>query len=439
MQWRRRGSDQVRLARLSAADWDRIALTAVIAGAVIRAAWVLALHPPVDYVYSDMEGYVDRAVKLASGGPLQRYDAFYPPGTHILLAIPLFIFGTDRTGLWAGALLWWALSSFVPLAMWRFSRYHLTIAAAALTAVFVSLWPIQITYSGYFLSETPSLAFLLGSLWLAARAAAVPSARSFLAAGLLGGIAIVNRPALAANLLVALAALSARTRIRAAAAIGVGAAAIIALVIVHNSVAAGKLTFISENSGLVFWGGHCDVRTVRTGDPSTTFFTFSSPPALQRGSGKDFTFTDHLVWDQDFFYGMAFDCIRADGVAHLRTLARGVLDMTLTSVPWPQVDEPDLGTRIAFVNAMFSVAIPFIVIGSVWVIRERRRRGQPAGEAVMLAHFACVLVTALIFYGDPRYREVYDVFALALAGAILARLIGEPPSPERETAALVGG
>ena len=429
----------MRLARLSAADWDRIALVAVVVGAVIRAAWVLSLHPPVDYAYSDMGGYVDRAVKLASGGPLQRYDAFYPPGTHILLAIPLFIFGTDRTGLWAGALLWWALSSFVPLAMWRFARYHLTIAAAALTAVFVSLWPIQITYSGYFLSETPSLAFLLASLWLAARASLAPAGRSFLVAGLLGGLAIINRPALAANLLVAIAAFSARVRVRAVAAIGIGAAAVIALVVVHNSVAAGKLTFISENSGLVFWGGHCDVRTVRTGDPSTTFFTFSSPPALQRGSGKDFTFTDHLVWDQDFFYGMAFDCIRADGIGNLRTLARGVLDMTLTSVPWPQVDEADLGPRIGFVNAMFSVAIPFIVIGSIWLIRERRRRGQPAGEAVMLAHFACVLVTALVFYGDPRYREVYDVFALALAGALVARLIVDRPPPQFETAVQVGG
>ncbi len=77
-----------RLARL---DWDRIALWAVIAGAVIRVAWVLALHPPVDHVYSDMGGYVDRAVKLASGRPLDRSDAFYPPGTHILLAIPLVI------------------------------------------------------------------------------------------------------------------------------------------------------------------------------------------------------------------------------------------------------------------------------------------------------------------------------------------------------------
>ncbi|HUQ41374.1 MAG TPA: glycosyltransferase family 39 protein, partial [Candidatus Limnocylindrales bacterium] len=159
------------LGRISAPRWDRIALIAVIAGAVIRAAWVLSLHPPLDYVYSDMGGYVDRAVKLALAHPLDRYDAFYPPGTHWLLALPLAIFGTDRTGLWAGAVLWWAMSALTPLAMWRFGRYHLTIPAAALTAVFVSFWPIQIAYSGYFLSETPSLALLVASLWLTSRAA----------------------------------------------------------------------------------------------------------------------------------------------------------------------------------------------------------------------------------------------------------------------------
>lgn len=430
----------VRLSGLSNARWDRIALIAVIAGAVIRAAWVLSLHPPLNYVYSDMGGYVDRAVKLASGAGIERYDAFYPPGTHWLLAAPLFIFGTDRTGLWAGAVLWWAFSAFTPLAMWRFTRYHLTIPAAALTAILVSFWPIQIAYSGYFLSETPSLALLLGSLWLAARAATVRGVRGFVGSGLLGGLAVANRPALVANLIVAIASIRGWARIRAIEGIGLGVIAVLSIVIVHNSVAAGKPTFLSENSGLTFWLGHCDVRMVKTGDPKNGpyYFEFGAPPAIQRGSGKDYTFTDHLVWDQDFFYGLAFDCIRRDGIAHLRTLARGVFDMTLTSIPWPMVVESDLGARMAFTNALFSVMLPFILIGAVWLIRERRRRREPVGEAVMLAHFACVLLTALLFFGDPRFRQPYDVFALALVAALGAYFFVQRRARATETSPLLG-
>jgi 4-amino-4-deoxy-L-arabinose transferase-like glycosyltransferase len=430
----------VRLSRISNARWDRIALIAIVAGAVIRAAWVLSLHPPLDHVYSDMGGYVDRAVKLASGGGIDRYDAFYPPGTHWLLAVPLFIFGTDRTGLWAGAVLWWALSAFTPLAMWRFTRHHLTIPAAALTAIFVAFWPLHIAYSGYFLSETPSIALLVGSLWLAARAAAARSLRGSVGAGVLGGLAVANRPALIANLVVAIVSIPRTTRVRALQGIGVGAAAVLAIVILHNSVAAGKLTLTSENSGLTFWIGHCDVHAVRTTDPRTgAFFEFSSPPAFQRGSGKDYAFTDHMVWDQDFFYAMAFDCIRQDGIAHLRTLARGVFDMTLTSVPWPMAVEGDLGARIGMANALFSITLPAILIGAVWLIRERRRRREPAGEAVMLAHFACVLLTAVLFFGDPRYRQPYDLFALALAAALIAYFFVGKRARATETSPLLDG
>ena len=428
------------LSRISNARWDRIALIAVIAGAVIRAAWVLALHPPLDHLYSDMGGYVDRAVKLASGGGLDRYDAFYPPGTHWILAVPLYIFGFDRTGLWAGAVVWWALSAFTPLAMWRFARHHLTIPAAALTAIFVSFWPIHIAYAGYFLSETPSMALLVGSLWLAARASVTRSLGGSLSAGVLGGLAVANRPALIANLAVAIVSVPRAARMRALEGIGLGAAAILAIVVLHNSAAAGKLTLTSENSGLTFWIGHCNVHAVKTTDPSTgAFFEFSSPPAFQRGSGKDYEFTDHMVWDQDFFYAMAFDCIRQDGVAHLRTLARGVLDMTLTSVPWPMAVEPDLGPRIAFTNALYSVALPVILAGAVWLIRERRRRGEPAGEAVMLAHFACVLLTALLFFGDPRYRQPYDLFELALAASLIAYFFVARRARATETSPLLDG
>jgi 4-amino-4-deoxy-L-arabinose transferase-like glycosyltransferase len=430
----------VRLGRLSAADWDRIALGAVITGAIVRAVWVLALHPPLDFVYSDMNFYVARAAKFAEGGALERFDAFYPPGTHWLLAVPFYVFGTDRTGLWAGTVLWWALSALTPLAMWRFARYHLSVPAAAVTALLVALWPIHIAYSGYFLSETPALALLLGSLWMAEHAAASRSIVDHLRAGVLGGLAVANRPALFANLLVAVLSLPRRVLARAAAAMGVGAAAVLALVIVHNTLAAGKFTLVSENSGLTFWLGQCDVQLVFLGDRSVgPYFEIGPPPSIQRDVGKVVTLPDHLPWDQDYFIREGLACIRDRGIGQLRTFARGVLDMTLTAIPWPMSQERDLGPRIGFVNALYSVALPFILVGGVWLARERRRLGRRGGEAVMLAHLGCVLFTALIFTGDPRYRAPYDVFGLALAAALLVHLFVERRPPEVETGVRMAG
>lgn len=420
---------------MTSVHWHRLALGAIALGAFLRVVWVLGLHPPMDFIYSDMKTYVDTAIRFADGGSLDRYDAFYPPGTHLLLAVPLFIFGTDRTGLWAGAVLWCALSAFTPYAMWRFARYHLTTAAAALTAVFVALWPLHISYAGYFTSETPALAFLVASLWLVAAAASGRHAMSALRAGILGGVAMANRPALGLNALVAIASAPGATRVRTAAAYGAGAAVILALVVLHNSLAAGKPTFLSENGGLTFFIGRCDVLRVETGDSSTgRHFVFAAPPALERGSGRTYRMTSPLVWEQEAFFRMGLDCIREDGVAHLRTVARGVFDMTLTSKPWPQVDEADHGARITIVNTLFSVALPFIVVGAIGLIRERRRRGRASGEAVMLAHLACVLATAVLFFGDPRFRTPYDVFALALLAALIAHRLFDRDAPTERAA-----
>jgi 4-amino-4-deoxy-L-arabinose transferase-like glycosyltransferase len=421
----------VHLARINAARWEQFALIAIVIGVVIRAAWVLALHPPLEHIYSDMEGYVDRAVKLASGGALERYDAFYPAGTHWILAVPLFIFGTDVRGLWGGAVLWWALSSVTPLAMWRFARYKLTVSAAALTAIFASLFPIPIAYAGFFMSETPALALLAGSLWLAARAEVMGGMRRFIASGLVGGLAAANRPALVLNIAVAALTAARGLGARAIAGLFIGTAAVLVLLAAHNTLATGRLTLLSENSGLAMWIGQCDVHLVKLGNPDGgPYFEFGSPPATQRGTGRDYVFPDHLPWDQGFFYEQTLACIRSNGIAHLRTLAQAVIDTTLTTRPWPPSQEADLGDRIAFTNALWSAALPFVIGGGLWLIRQRRRRGEPAGEAVMLWHFACVLVTTLLFIGDPRYRSLYDVFGLAVAAGILSYLFLERPSEE---------
>src|SRR2546427_3618080 len=106
--------------------WDRFAAVSIAGGAVLRAVFTLWIHPPLDYVYSDMGGYVTRAVRLATGARLNRFDTFYPPGTHIVLSLPLRIFGTGRAGMWAASILMLLISCSVPLLAWRFATRLMT-------------------------------------------------------------------------------------------------------------------------------------------------------------------------------------------------------------------------------------------------------------------------------------------------------------------------
>ena len=397
----------------------------LIIGAAVRIIWGLVIHPPLDFIFSDMQGYVDRAKRVASGAAPERYDAFYPPGGHILLSIPIKLFGPDRAGLWAGAVLWCALSIAVTWLAWWLARQLLTPVAAALTAAFCAFWPLYITYGAFFSSEVPSLAFMLAALCVAVRATRAGGyngAIFALMAGILGGVAAAIRPQWMLNLLVvaALLLLKFRRHIAPLASFALGVALVLGLVVQYNSRAAHQLTSISENSGLVFFIGHCDAHDVTTVNKGVTF-GFGPPPASQTNRGGSYTFEDRDIWDQAFFYRQGWDCIRRDGAHHLLVLAQNVVDMTVITIPWPQSNNAH-GERdiVQAANLIYCALLPWIVIEALFLIRRRRRAGQPAGEAIMLAHLACAIPLAILTFGDPRYRSVYDVFGLALLAALLA-------------------
>ena len=397
-----------------------MAIAAIAAGAIFRFVWVLIVHRPFDYAYSDMGGYVGRAMRLAEGGSFERYDAFYPPGTHFLLGGVFKIFGPEQRGLWAGAVVWALLSAAAPFFMWRLARLLLTPPAAALTAVFTAAWPLHATSAGYFLSETPSLAFLLASLWAGYAAVQAQGRRALVlagVAGLLGGVAVTMRPQFLLNLLVLAGAwVIVERRLRLLATFAAGCAVAIGGALTHNALVAGKPTGISENSGITFFIGQCEVHTVRAAGGGQ----FGPPPANQQNRGNIYDFPDHEVWDQGFFFRKGLECIREDGLSHVELWARSVPDMLWTSIIWPQVNEEGVREPMNVTNVLYAVLLPLILIGTLLVIRDRRRRGEPSGELILLLHLATVLVTAFVFFGDPRFRMPYDFFGLALLAAVLA-------------------
>jgi len=410
-------------------DWNTIALAAVGVGATLRAIWILVLHHPFapQYIYSDMDGYVSRA-KALSLGQFTHYAAFYPPGTHALIAFPLELFGRGRAGFWGAAVLWWLLSSLTPFFAWRLARVLLTPTAAALTAVFVSVWPLYILYTGYFTSETPAIAFIDAALWLGYRArfgagrAAIGSAA---AAGLFGMAALACRPQLSFNMLIlGVPLLRRREQLAKAAALALSAAVVFGAVVVNNSKATGKFTpQLNQDTALAFFIGHCNASFVSTADyRRLLFFGFGPPPAIQQGTGRVYRFTGRDIWDESFFFRRGLKCIRHDGIGHTTLIARHLADMTATSTPWPLIDDKGVRSLAQATNFLYTLSLPVILVAGFLLAREKRRAGQrPTGEGILLAHFSCVLIVALFAFGDPRFRLPYDLFALALLGAVLAR------------------
>lgn len=381
---------------------------------------MLGLHPPFDFVFSDMEGYVGRAMHVASGGEPARWLVLQPPGTHLLLALPMKLLGTERAGVWGGAVLWWTFSSLTPLLAWRLSRHLLGVVAAAISAVLSALYPLNITFGGFFSAETPSITLLLATLLLAFhlhRAEGRRRVELSLYLGIGMGSVLVVRPQLLFNLLLIGIPLLAGFR-RHPAALGtllVGGLLVVGPVFTLNARAAGEFVGISDYDGFNFFFGHCDARLVRAGPT----YAPGSPVNLQLDRGIEYSFPDHPPGDKSFYFGKAFDCIGEDGLGHLAHMARNVRELTYTTIPHPHEFDPARGF-IRLVNTAYSILLPVIVAGTLLAIRRDRRQGKQNHRGLLLLHLVCMIPLATLFFGDPRYRFVFDVFGLMLLAALIA-------------------
>lgn len=183
-----------RSAFLSRLPPDRRFLLLLLAlGLVTRFAWVLWIHPPVDYVFSDMAKYVHRAQALAEDGFVwgDRTLAWQAWGTHYILAVPLKLFGKDN--LVAGSVLWATMGALtVPLAYLVGCRVSSSPLLAKIVGVAALVWLPSLSNSGSFLSETPFLFFQLWSTyWLLCT---LQDGKRAVGAGLVSAVALAVRP-----------------------------------------------------------------------------------------------------------------------------------------------------------------------------------------------------------------------------------------------------
>ena len=159
-----------------------------------RLVWVLVVHPPGNYVFSDMNMYVKRATDLAVHGPRSgvRDLAWQAFGTHYLLAGVFKIFGPGAPYR-AAAVVWGLLgAAAVPLTYLLACRVLPTARLAAIAGVLALVWYPNLSTTGFFLSETPFLcAQLLSAYWLVR---VVQEGKMAWAAGVASALCFMLRP-----------------------------------------------------------------------------------------------------------------------------------------------------------------------------------------------------------------------------------------------------
>jgi hypothetical protein len=394
-------------------------LTAV--GTVIRVLFVLTVHRPMDFDYSDMHSYIERARQMATpDSQTSIYDWYYPSGSAFFIHIWLRLFGIKAGFVVAGVVQALLASVEIPLLYLATARFFSRQVALGAAALFTFHY-LSIGYAGFFMSEN----YLAIGL-ISACALFVPERPlRLLGAGLMLGLG-----AWAKSQAVLLAPLWAvvlfwQGRRLGAALVMLGCFGVVIPVSIYVSVKNHQPTFVSYNGGQTFALAHCPIREISYSDPiSHTGAMFTLPVQNQRFERGDVEaswgsahYTEPFS-NSKFYMREGFKCIQRYPLHVVRQAFYHLAD-TFCGPPWSlTMPWPDSHTAFRPFSLISNLFVSLIIAPLAFVGLWWRRREQAMWLFFGLPVLS-VLASAVLFHGDSRFRCPYDFcFFIAACAAV---------------------
>jgi len=426
------------VARLHRYRWT-IAL--FVAALVVRLHWNLVVHPPGDYIYSDMRGYVLRADQILDDPwtPIE-YHAFFPYGTHLLIAAMKWVFGREN---YEAIAVLWALMGAATVAMAHRAALRMSSVrwVPAVTGVILVAYYPLISLSGYFLSETGFAFGLAGTTLFLLRMCDRGRWSDALLAGAFAAFGMTFRP----QLLVSGAAFVAwwlvlgrrflpKVTFTRIVALGVPLVLVLGVSAARLHHHTGRWGLVSENGSFNKVMGRCHNKLIiATPDaPGRVRTSFSPPPLIQlmnRGRdaagtwpqlepvmGVDFEYEGYVgdaVKHQEFID----ECERRSGWRkQLEFKVVNALLLWRWNVMWPDSGKAPFRAgaewwterveRWLMRPSLLSLLLPLGFL--LWPARLLR-------PAIVSLHLCAMVLVGALYFGDPRSRSTYDPFAIMLA------------------------
>lgn len=420
---------------------ERWLIAVFLAALVVRLHWNLVVHPPGDYLTSDMGGYVNRADRLLAA-PLEprEYAAFFPFGTHLMVAGLKWIFGGESypaIGIlyaFIGAL----GIAFAYAVARRASRFAIVAPAVGLFGIVY--YPL-ISLGGYILSEIPFSTCLAGALLFALRMVDHGRKRDAIAMGIFAGIGTVFRPQMLLSAAVVglfwIVRRKSLPKIRLTHLLlsGLPLAVVLGVSAAHLHHNTGRWGLVSENGNLNLVFGRCHnvkIQSLPDGKGHGAYH-FRPPPFLQVAARErrardrgippkialDPAMGDRIAYrgyigDRDAHMGYVERCLAITGV-------RGQLHYTWTNlkllwlynVPWPDSASHTWRVPARWWTRQHRtwLAIPAL-LGLLWIFIPGPRTARLGLVSVNLL---AVLLLAAIYFGGTRHRTPYDPVIIILA------------------------
>jgi hypothetical protein len=433
----------------------------------LRLAWNHWIHQPQKYVYSDMSSYVARAQRLIDQ-PFGRFtdEAFYPFGTHYVLAACLLIWG--KTNLVAAAT-WWALMSALlsPIAYFmggrlsggagwselahgprppvvppdgasseerdRFDHYAMGCAVARVAGLFIAIYYPLFSYTGYFLSELPFALCVSACALFALQLVDHGRTRDAVWLGLSAAVGTAIRPQLLVAIGMLLLFIAWRRtsfptlKLWRLAIPLVPITMVVGFSLVHSKHHTGRYSVLAQNGALNRAFGRChniEMRAKRAmfGPPAFGALLRSEQRnpgqwiALKPAIDPKLRIKGHM-WDEDELNDLADRCVAETGL-----LRQAYFAVTHVVLLWGyNVSWPDMGAKPyryhmrGWIRAHLIVfMIPALMGMAMGVNRRWPRHG------VLAIFLWSMVLTVMLVMGSSRFRVPYDLISIVLGLAVYA-------------------
>jgi hypothetical protein len=406
----------------------------ILAALAVRLVWNLAIHPPLDFAISDMAGYLKRAddVFLWRTKPAP-YMTLFPWGTHTFVFVLKCLFGKqNRTAIGIA----FALVGMISVAYSYATAANLFPNARwirkTLGLLLVVYYP-WISLSGYVLSEPLFTATVAATTFYALRLADRGRARDAWYFGIAAALGTLFRPQMLLS--VALFGLHAIIRKRAwkhrhfgnAIRVAIPIAVVLGISIARSEHELNRFALVSTNGPLNFAFGRCHATTIEAKAKDGSGF-FGPPPLgallsyekknpnalfkLKPAASETIKFRGHM-WDGDKLTEIAEQCIETTGWAkQAYYAATHVVLLYGYNTIWP---DAGLGSWRKKMAPWCHVQLPLVVPALVYAFLRTLSRRRPR-ELLVAMHLWALLITAILYFGDTRYRAPYDgvIFLLVL-------------------------
>jgi hypothetical protein len=419
---------------------ERWTIAIVLAALFVRLHWNLFVHPLGEYVYSDMNGYVTRAERLVRDPftPYE-YNAFFPFGTHAMVAAFKAVFGKDNyvpIGIGYAVMGTSCVLAAMRIAT-RVSPYPWVAPAVGLLLVFY--YP-HLSIGGYVLSEMPFSACLLLGVWFSIRLVDLGNWWDAMMMGIFAGLGAMFRP----QILMAVALIGLfwlvrrkalpRVRFVHLVVAGIPLAILLGLSAAHFRWNTGRTGLVSENGPFNMTFGRCHnskIEALPDGKKYRGKVHFRPPEFLQLNNLKDRKLKEGkeppIQLHPTLEDVLSYKGYIGDTAKH-KAYIRQCLEMTSIwtqieysytnailiwryNVPWPDSGRAqwrDLSRSWTRVHEMLFALPSFLILFTLF-------RKDTVRHGWLALHMLSAIVVAALYFGGTRHRASYDPLFLFFA------------------------